>query len=35
MMCKEQESGDLAIEVVNLKLQLRGQEKKSKHMWRL
>ena len=34
LMCKEQESGDLASEVENLKLQLRGQEK-SKHMWRL
>ena len=33
--CKEQESGDLASEVESLKLQVREQEKKSKHMWRL
>ena len=33
--CKEQEGGDLATEVESLKLQLREQEKKSKHMWRL
>lgn len=33
--CKEQESGDVASEVESLKLHLREQEKKSKHMWRL
>ena len=33
--CKEQESGDLDSEVESLKLQLREQVKKSKHMWRL
>ena len=35
MKYKEQESGDLASEVESLKSQLREQEKKFKHMWRL
>ena len=35
MKCKEQECGELASEVQSLKLQLKEQEKKNKHMWRL